>query len=150
MSAGSPPTIAPTTLTSASRELAVTSSPSSRTSAGTSALLATCAPFPSTSTPKASGYTIRPSGAALLMYCAIPMHNSARPAAATIMSIRRPPLDRSSTGPRMGATIAKGAMVSSRNRKIFPRAALVGLWKKMEPASDTVRQASPHTPAAWA
>ncbi len=84
------------------------------------------------------------------MYCAMPMQSSARPAAATIISIRRPPLERSSAGPRIGATIANGAMVSRRKRKIFPRAALVGLWKKIDPANDTVRQASPQTPTACA
>jgi hypothetical protein len=150
ISAGRPPTIAPITLTSARREFAFTSSASSRTKAGTSALFATCAPLPSTSTPNASGYTMSPAGAGLLMYCAIPRQRSARPAAARIISIRRPPLERSRAGPRMGATIANGAMVSSRKRKIFPRAALVGLWKKIDPASDTVRHASPQTPTACA
>ncbi len=43
-----------------------------------------------------------------------------------------------------------GVIVIRRNSSTFPRAALVGLEKKMEPAIDTMMAASPHAPAAWA
>jgi hypothetical protein len=53
--AGSPPIAAARTLMSASRELASTSSPSSRTNPGTSELLAIDCAFANTSTPNARG-----------------------------------------------------------------------------------------------
>ena len=130
--------------------MAVTSSASSFTSAGTSALLAIALPFWRTSTPNASGYTSRPSGAGLLMYIARATHSTARPAADAIRKRRRPPFMRSSAGPSTGATITNGVMVIRRNSSTLPRAALVGLEKKIEPAIDTRMHASPHAPVAWA
>ena len=57
---------------------------------------------------------------------------------------------RSSAGPSTGATITNGVMVIRRNSSTLPRAALVGLEKKIEPAIDTRMHASPHAPAACA
>ena len=54
------------------------------------------------------------SGAALLMYWAMPRHSRTRAAHEMMTSMRRPPFWRSSHGPMIGATTAKGAMVSSR------------------------------------
>src|SRR5947209_4523218 len=84
------------------------------------------------------------------MYIASAKHNTARPAADEIRNSRRPPFMRSSAGPRTGAMITNGVIVMRRKSKTFPRAALVGLEKKIEPAIDTRMQASPHAPAAWA
>ena len=91
-----------------------------------------------------------PSGAALLTYWAIARQIAARPMEEAITSIRRPPRLRSSIGPSTGATMANGAMVRRRYSSTFPRAAPLGFWKNSEPASDTVRQASPATLMAWA
>ena len=44
--------------------------------------------------------------------------------------------------------IANGVIVIRRKRSTLPRAALVGLEKKIEPAIDTRMHASPHAPAA--
>ena len=43
-----------------------------------------------------------------------------------------------------------GVIVIRRKSSTLPRAALVGLEKKMEPAIDTMMAASPQAPAAWA
>ena len=128
----------------------MTSSASSFTRAGTNALLAIALPFWRTSTPNASGYTSRPSGAGLLMYMARAMHSTARPAADAIRKRRRPPFMRSSAGPSTGATITNGVMVIRRNSSTLPRAALVGLEKKIDPAIDTRMHASPHALVACA
>ena len=42
--------------------------------------------------------------------------------------------------------ITNGVIVIRRNSSTLPRAALVGLEKKIEPAIDTRMQASPHAP----
>ena len=93
----------------ARRELAVTSSRSSGTVMGTSALLVTMWAFDSTSTPKASGNSHR-----LWRWLAIERQIRARLAEPAMRIRRRPAGVRSRTGPRKGATTAKGAMVRSR------------------------------------
>src|SRR3954454_23179000 len=84
------------------------------------------------------------------MYIARATHSTARPATDEIRKRRRPPFMRSSAGPSTGAMSMNGVIVIRRNSTTFPRAALVGLEKKMEPAIDTMMAASPHAPAAWA
>jgi hypothetical protein len=93
----------------ASRELAATSSPSPDTVPGTRALLVTMWVLESTSTAKASGKSMR-----LSRWAAIETQTTARVAALAMMRARRPPRLRSITGDSSGATTANGATVSSR------------------------------------
>ncbi len=93
----------------ASRELADTSSPWPSTVPGTRALLVTMWVFDSTSTANASGNRSR-----LSRWVAIDRQTTARVAALAMTRARRPPRLRSITGERRGATTAKGATVSSR------------------------------------
>ena len=95
--------------TAPSLALASTSSPSWRTTVGTSALLATAYDRPSTRATKASGNSKR-----LSSLKAINRLTTTRPDATATTIIRRPPLIRSMAGPRKGATMAKGATVKSR------------------------------------
>ena len=97
------------TESTASRELAVTSSRSSGTVMGTRALLVTLWAFDSTSTPKARGNSHR-----LCSSAAINRQIRARTPEAAMKINRRPAGVRSRTGPRNGATTANGAMVSRR------------------------------------
>ncbi len=66
-----------------------------------------------------------------------------RPKHPTAMSVRRPARLRSSAGPMIGPTTANGAMVSNRYSSTWVRDWPTGWVKKIEPASETVRQASP-------
>ena len=74
---------------------------------------------------------------------------AARPAHEMITMRRRPPRMRSSAGPSTGATIAKGAIVSSRYSATLPRAAWGLMSKNSEPASEMATAASPAAAAAW-
>jgi hypothetical protein len=66
----------------------------------------------------------------------------ARAAIVAAIAHRRPWLNRSSTGPINGATIAKGSRVRPRNSEIWPRASPVGIWKNSVPASEIATAAS--------
>ena len=149
--AGAMPAKAPTALMSARRELAVTSSVSSVTRAGTSALLAIALPFWSTSTPKASGIHEQALGCRFAdVHGPRKRQSSARPAADAIRKSRRPPFMRSSVGSEHRSDEQNGVIVIRRKSSTLPRAALVGLEKKSEPAIDTMMHASPHAPTACA
>src|SRR6476620_10510049 len=74
---------------------------------------------------------------------ASPQTRNARMAIVAPMAQRRPWLNRSRNGPRSGATIANGSIVSPRNRATWPRASPVGTWKNSVPASEIATAASP-------
>ncbi len=120
------------------RELAATSSSSLRTTVGTSDDLATALPFDSTSATNARGNRSTESS-----WPTIRKQTSARPKHPAAMSVRRPARLRSSAGPITGATTEKGASVSTRYSSTWVRDCPM-LWvKKIDPASETVRHASP-------
>src|SRR5262249_43549707 len=75
-------------------------------------------------------------------------HSTARTAQVARIMSRRPPRTRSSSGLRRGAMIAKGAIVNKRYRRTFSRDSPGDTEKNSDPASDTVRQTSPHMLAA--
>ena len=103
------PTMLATALSKARRLLALMRSCSERTSAGTTALLATEYPFWKTRIANARGKSH--SESILLI---IRNARTARTKAVVMIIRRRPPLVRSMAGPKSGATIANGAMVSAR------------------------------------
>ena len=106
--------------------------------------MATAWPFDSTSATKASG-----KSSTECSWLTIRKHTTARPKQPTAMSVRRPARLRSSAGPMTGATSENGARVRSRYSRTWVRDSPM-LWvKKMDPASDTVRHASPTEAAAW-
>ena len=132
------------TESTASRELAATSSPSPATVFGTRALLTTMWTFDSTRTAKASGKSIRP-----LRWPAIERQTMARLAEPAMISARRPPRLRSITGESRGATTANGATVSRRYRATLPRAAWGEIEKNSDPARAMVTNVSPATASMW-
>ncbi len=73
---------------------------------------------------------------------------AARPKHPIAIKVRRPARLRSSAGPMIGPTTANGAIVSSRYISTWVRDWPTGWVKKMDPANETVRQASPTVLAA--
>ena len=134
-----PPTAAPTTLAIEIRELALTRVKFSGSRRGTADAWVTRNALEATRQPSAAGN----SHSELSRTSASTQHRNARRASVTPIAQRRPCRNRSRNGPISGATMANGAMVSSRNWATWGRAWSVGRVKNSVPASDTATVASP-------
>src|SRR5882757_10852482 len=75
--------------------------------------------------------------------------STARPTAVPAIVQRRPCCRRSRAGPMIGATIANGAIVTSRYSRMLPRWAVVEAPKKTVVASATVIMASVPLAMTW-
>ena len=128
----------PSPLSNISFEFASTRSRSSRTSPGTTALLATWYVLPATNAPNASGNSSSES-----RWRTISSAKTARAMPAPMIIPRRPPRLRSTSGPISGPTTANGAIVTSRYSATLGRAAAGSRLKNSDPASAIAINASP-------
>ncbi len=76
-------------------------------------------------------------------------HSTARPSAEATTIARRAPRLRSITGPRAGATTAKGPTVSRRYSSTLSLASVGEIEKNREPASETANMVSPAVISTW-
>ena len=70
-------------------------------------------------------------------------HSSTRAPAEKATRMRRPLADLSMSGPRIGETTTKGAMVNNRYNRTRVFASVGDTEKKREPANETVTSVSP-------
>ena len=77
--------------------------------------------------------------------CIMPISTSARKMATNNTTMRCPPRIRSTRGPTNGATMAKGAILTARNKMTLVRAASGLIDKKSESANANVIDVSPAT-----